>query len=268
MGQRYGGEADYYRGKVQTYDPVGYPVVAGSVNVAAARDLVLEQRPSSIRTSGAGGDILIAVGRDIAAHDAVAKTVVTDIVTDGRASIDAGGAIHNLTVAAHDLAVRAGDDIAGGIYQATGQGIVTSGGSIVAGSEVKTYSDDFFTGDPQAPYADCSITNARCHRDRDPTDVLRGYPLHTFFDAGAAGTLLGAPARRTGNPLRCAGAAVFGARSGRTGRKRCIFRPGTARGTGQLRARASGPCPAGKRKRTARISARSARILGRAGHRL
>ncbi|WPZ07458.1 hypothetical protein [Pelagerythrobacter marinus] len=189
MGQRYGGEAEYYRGKVQTYDPVGYSVVAGSVIVAAARDLVLEQRPSSIRTSGAGGDILIAVGRDIAAHDAVAKTVVTDIVTDGRASIDAGGAIHNLTVAAHDLAVRAGGDIAGGIYQATGQGIVTSGGSIVAGSEVKTYSDDFFTGDPQAPYADCSITNDRCHWDRDPTDVLRGYPLHAFFDAGEAGTL-------------------------------------------------------------------------------
>ncbi|AKM07749.1 filamentous hemagglutinin N-terminal domain-containing protein [Pelagerythrobacter marensis] len=189
MRERYQGEGDYYRGKVQTYDPVGYSIVAGTVNVAAARDLLLEQRPSSIRTSGAGGDIQIVVGRDIAAHDAVAKTVVTDIMTDGRASIDAGGAIHNLTVAAHDLAVRAGGDIAGGIYQATGQGIVTTGGSIVAGSEVKTYNDDFFTGDPQAPYADCNITSDRCHWDLDPTDVLRGYPLHAFFDAGEAGTL-------------------------------------------------------------------------------
>lgn len=173
----------------QTYDPVGYRVSTGSgaVQVAAARDLVLEQRPSSIHATGEAGRISVAAGGDIIAHDVLAKTVVTDIVTQGQAAITAGGAIRNLTVSARDMDIRAGGDITGGIYRITGEGSVVAGGSILSGSVVRQYDRD----DPQAPYADCNITasNGTCHPDEDPAAVLRSFPLYTFFDSGEAGSL-------------------------------------------------------------------------------
>ncbi|RXZ66311.1 filamentous hemagglutinin N-terminal domain-containing protein [Pelagerythrobacter rhizovicinus] len=174
----------------QTYDPVGYRVStgSGSVQVAAGRDLVLEQRPSSIQATGLGSRISVAVGGDVVAHDAMAKTIVTDIITDGQAVITAGGAIRNLTVSARDLEVRAGGDILGGIYRITGNGTVVAGGSILSGSVVRVYDR---TSDPQPPYADCDITDVYrgCDPSIDPTPVLRAYPLYTMFDIGEAGSL-------------------------------------------------------------------------------
>ncbi|MGI9375781.1 MAG: filamentous hemagglutinin family protein [Tsuneonella suprasediminis] len=178
---------DDYATLVQTYNPQGYVVGTNgaALAVAAGRDLVLEQRPSSLQTTGAGSSIMVNVAGDIIAHDDVAKTVATDILTEGSAFIAAGGKIDNLSVKAMDMDVRAGGDIAGGIYDVTGTARITSGGAIVSGSEVVLLS----TADPIVPYDDCPSSSELCHYHQDPTDVIRHNPFYTLFYANEAGDL-------------------------------------------------------------------------------
>ncbi len=193
-GDNYDGIA-YYESRGQTYNPVGYQVSTNNaaINVAAARDLVLEQRPSSMQTTGSASSINIDVAGDLVAHDEVAKTVVTDIITDGSASINVGGLVDNLSVAAGDLVLDAGGDILGGIFDVTGTGVITSGGSILSGSSVQYWDNSSLYGDDVFPGASLSGCTANrltsCDYSAFPVENIRAYDLYTIFRANDAGSL-------------------------------------------------------------------------------